>query len=83
MTINHLDNFWTLDNPTHFDALALKTFQFQYENNSIYRAFCDLINCNPKGSQSVRHQLQLITIKSYRMSIQKLLATTKKLDVNK
>jgi phenylacetate-coenzyme A ligase PaaK-like adenylate-forming protein len=47
MTINHLDNFWTLDNPTQFDVLALKTFQFQYENNSIYRAFCDLINCNP------------------------------------
>ena len=30
-----------------FNSQALKLFKFQYENNSIYRSYCDLINVDP------------------------------------
>ncbi len=47
MTIDNLENFWEINSRSNFDALALKTFAFQYQNNYVYRSFCDLINCNP------------------------------------
>ena len=47
MTINNLENFWEINRRSDFDTLALKTFAFQYQNNTVYRSFCDLINCNP------------------------------------
>ena len=40
-------DFWEVETPIEFEALALKTFKFQYHNNTVYRSFCDLINCNP------------------------------------
>lgn len=30
-----------------FEDLALEVFAFQYENNPVYRKFCDLLNCAP------------------------------------
>ena len=47
MTTDNLENFWEICSQPAFDALAFKTFYFQYENNKVYRSFCDLINCNP------------------------------------
>ena len=47
MTVDNLENFWEINSRSNFDALALKTFAFQYQNNNVYRSFCDLINCNP------------------------------------
>ncbi len=42
--------------PDKFDALALEIFQFQYTNNSIYRAFTDMLQINPGNV----HQVQRI-----------------------
>ena len=47
MTTYNLENFWEICSQPAFDTLAFKTFYFQYENNKVYRSFCDLINCNP------------------------------------
>ena len=54
MTKNHLENFWEIDSHAAFDALALKTFYFQYENNKVYKSFCDLINYHPSEVKSVK-----------------------------
>jgi hypothetical protein len=54
MTIEDLENFWEIDSQAAFEVLALKTFYFQYENNKIYRSFCDLIN---------RHSSEVTTVK--------------------
>ena len=43
----HLKNFWEISSAASFEKLALETFYFQYENNPVYRSFCDLINRNP------------------------------------
>jgi phenylacetate-coenzyme A ligase PaaK-like adenylate-forming protein len=38
---NH--DIFTISNQKQFEKIALKTFRFQYENNFIYREFCDLM----------------------------------------
>ncbi len=54
MTIDNLENFWEIGSQSAFEMLALKTFYFQYENNKVYRSFCDLINCNPAEVTAVK-----------------------------
>ena len=54
MIIENLENFWEIDSQDDFEALALKTFYFQYENNKVYRSFCDLINCNSSEITAVK-----------------------------
>ena len=54
MTTDNLENFWEIDSQSTFEMLALKTFYFQYENNKVYRSYCDLINCNPAEVTAVK-----------------------------
>ena len=37
-----------------FEELALKIFRFQFENNSVYRSFCDLLYKNPSDINSIK-----------------------------
>lgn len=39
---------------TEFDPLALEIFRFQYENNILYRAFCDHLSVNPSRITSLK-----------------------------
>lgn len=54
MTFDNSENFWEIDDQAAFDSLALKTFKFQYENNDVYRSFCDLIHCHPTSVKFVK-----------------------------
>ena len=42
-----LNPFWKIKSKESFERLALDTFEFQYENNTVYRSYCDLINRSP------------------------------------
>ena len=42
-----------VNNEKEFEALCLATFQFQYEENSVYRSFCDLLNISPVDINSL------------------------------
>jgi hypothetical protein len=42
-----LNPFWKIKSEESFERLALDTFEFQYENNTVYRSYCDLINRSP------------------------------------
>lgn len=42
-----------VNNEKEFEALCLATFQFQYEENSVYRSFCDLLNISPVDVNSL------------------------------
>ena len=42
-----------VNNEKEFEALSLATFQFQYEENSVYRSFCDLLNISPVDVNSL------------------------------
>ena len=41
------DAIFNIKSNAEFEALALDVFRFQFENNSIYRSFCDLLYKHP------------------------------------
>lgn len=51
--IDHRDIFNIKTEPD-FEQLALKVFRFQFENNTVYRSFCDLLNIYHTDVQSIR-----------------------------
>ncbi|MEY8849986.1 acyl transferase [Psychroserpens sp. XS_ASV72] len=44
--INHQDIF-SISSENEFHDMAMKVFQFQFENNPVYRSFCDLLYKHP------------------------------------
>ena len=46
---------FNIKNQNDFNAIALKVFKFQFENNSVYRSFCDLINRHPSDVKAVEN----------------------------
>ena len=46
-------DIFTISNQKQFDKIALKVFRFQYENNKVYREFCDYLNTNPQEVKSL------------------------------
>ncbi|WP_179021704.1 LuxE/PaaK family acyltransferase [Winogradskyella forsetii] len=41
------DDIFNIKSSTEFDNLALDVFKFQFENNGVYRSFCDLLYKHP------------------------------------
>lgn len=41
------DSIFNIKNNAEFEALALDVFRFQFENNRVYRSFCDLLYKHP------------------------------------
>ncbi len=48
----HLDIF-ALSGQKQFEKTALKIFRFQYENNEVYREFCDYLQIDPRQVKSL------------------------------
>lgn len=44
---------FNIKNQTEFEDLALQVFKFQFENNSVYRSFCDLLYKHPSEIKTV------------------------------
>lgn len=42
-----INNIFSITSKDEFKAQALKVFRFQFENNAVYRSFCDLLYVNP------------------------------------
>ena len=40
-------DIFSIESEEDFKVAALKVFKFQFENNSVYRSFCDLLYVNP------------------------------------
>ncbi|WP_346881835.1 acyl transferase [uncultured Algibacter sp.] len=49
--INHIFN---LNTQKEFEDLALQIFKFQFENNNIYRSFCDLLYKHPSDIKRIQ-----------------------------
>lgn len=47
------DAIFNISTTAEFEDLALKVFKFQFENNSTYRSFCDLLYKHPSDIKSV------------------------------
>ncbi|WP_350293106.1 acyl transferase [uncultured Croceitalea sp.] len=48
-----VDTIFDIQNRNEFESLALKTFKFQYEHNTIYQAFCNHLNRSPKNVKGI------------------------------
>jgi hypothetical protein len=51
-----------------FESMAVKIFKYQFDNNKIYRSFCDLINKNPSDITN-SNQIPFLPIKFFKSHI--------------
>ena len=49
----HTDEIFNITSYKEFKAVALKVFKFQFENNLIYRSFCDLLYKHPSDIKAI------------------------------
>ncbi|GGG39415.1 LuxE/PaaK family acyltransferase [Bizionia arctica] len=47
-------NLFNINTEKEFEALAFKTFKFQFDHNAVYRSFCDLLYKNPSDIKSLK-----------------------------
>lgn len=47
------DEIFSINSNKEFHHLALKVFVFQYENNNVYRQFCDLLKKSPVNVKAI------------------------------
>ena len=47
------DAIFNINTEEEFNALALKVFKFQFENNKVYRSFCDLLYKHPSDVTTI------------------------------
>lgn len=50
----NLHSIFNLKNQTEFENLALQIFKFQFENNGVYRSFCDLLFKHPSEVKTIQ-----------------------------
>ena len=49
-----LDEILGCSNSSEFNNLSMRIFKFQYENNNVYRNFCDLFKKNPQNINTLK-----------------------------
>ena len=47
-------DIFTISNQKQFDKIALKVFRFQYENNLVYREFCDFLKTEVQKVKTIQ-----------------------------
>jgi phenylacetate-coenzyme A ligase PaaK-like adenylate-forming protein len=58
-------DIFTISNQKQFEKIALKTFRFQYENNMVYKEFCDLLQTNVSKVKSLQ-QIPFLPIQFFK-----------------
>ena len=61
-------DIFTISNQKQFEKIALKIFRFQYDNNFVYREFCELLNIE-KGSVKSLQQIPFLPIQFFKSHI--------------
>lgn len=49
-----MDTIFNIETRTEFDAASLEVFKFQFENNRVYRSFCDLLYVHPSDVNCIQ-----------------------------
>ncbi len=58
-------DIFTISNQKQFDKIALKVFRFQYENNLVYREFCDFLKTDAQKVKSIQ-QIPFLPIQFFK-----------------
>jgi phenylacetate-coenzyme A ligase PaaK-like adenylate-forming protein len=59
------DAVFAVSTDKQFEKIALKIFRFQYDNNAVYRQFCDLLRQNKQSVKSLR-QIPFLPIQFFK-----------------
>ena len=51
--MNYQDIF-AIQTPQEFEQKALEVFRYQFENNNVYRSFCDLLYKHPSDIKTIQ-----------------------------
>ncbi len=49
-----MDTIFNIQTQDEFDAACLEVFKFQFENNRVYRSFCDLLYIHPSDVKEIQ-----------------------------
>jgi phenylacetate-coenzyme A ligase PaaK-like adenylate-forming protein len=63
--LNSIPDLFTISSQKQFEKVALKVFRFQYENNLVYREFCDLLKTNVQKVKSLE-QIPFLPIQFFK-----------------
>ncbi|WP_291128452.1 acyl transferase [Flavobacterium sp. UBA7682] len=58
-------DLFTISSQKQFEKIALKVFRYQYENNKVYREFCDFLNTDVKKVKSLQ-QIPFLPIQFFK-----------------
>lgn len=58
-------DIFNISSQKQFEKIALKVFRFQYENNSVYRQFCELLKVE-KGSVKLIEEIPFLPIQFFK-----------------
>ena len=61
-------DIFSISSQKQFEKIALKVFRFQYENNLVYREFCDLLKTNAQRVKSLE-QIPFLPIQFFKSHI--------------
>lgn len=61
-------NIFTISNQKQFEKIALKVFRYQYENNVVYREFCDFLKVE-KGTVKSIEQIPFLPIQFFKSHV--------------
>lgn len=60
-----INSIFNINNPQKLEDLALKVFKFQFENNKVYRSFCDLLYVHPSDVKKIQ-QIPFLPIQFFK-----------------
>jgi len=63
--LNSIPDIFTISNQKQFEKIALKVFRFQYENNLVYREFCDFLKTDVQKVKSLE-QIPFLPIQFFK-----------------
>ncbi|MBL7868310.1 MAG: acyl transferase [Flavobacterium lindanitolerans] len=69
-------NIFSISNNKQFEKIALKVFRFQYDNNSVYREFCQFLNVEKQQVKSLQ-QIPFLPIQFFKSH--EVLSSTEKI----
>jgi phenylacetate-coenzyme A ligase PaaK-like adenylate-forming protein len=58
-------DIFTINNQKQFDKMALKVFRYQYENNGVYREFCDFLKTDVQKVKTIQ-QIPFLPIQFFK-----------------
>ncbi|MCY1480368.1 Acyl-protein synthetase, LuxE [compost metagenome] len=58
-------NIFSISNNKQFEKIALKVFRFQYDNNTVYREFCQFLNVEKQQVKSIE-QIPFLPIQFFK-----------------